>query len=126
MIELNKKRVCDFVDATYWTQIAENRGCEKLLEAFDNDELNDDNFAQYVLNAAKDDPQHFGQRISEILKIDTDIQNAISLIGDATMILMNYNRRFDNSAASAIDEFFSNTTHNPNCMFVELIEDTLK
>lgn len=127
MIELNKKRVSDFVaEIYYWSEIAENWCCEKLLEAIDYEELNDDNFVQYVLNAANDDPQNFGQRISEILKIDSDIQNAISLIDDATMILMNYNRRFDNSAETAIDEFFSNTTHDPKRMFVELIEETLK
>ena len=126
MNELNEKRLSNFVNEYYWPEIAEDWACEKLLEAIDNEELNDVNLVQYVVNAAKDDPKYFGKRISEILKIDSDIQKAISLIGDATMILMDYNRRFDNSVENAIDEFFASTTHNPKVMFVKLIEDTLK
>ena len=132
MPELNIQNVTDFVDHMTndadcfdLLEWAENYGDGTLVEAIENEEIDPDQIVCYVMKAANDFPEVVGRRMSEILKVHSDIEEALVLIGKATMILVDYNRRFDNSADSAIDDFFANTTHNPKRMFIELIESTI-
>ncbi len=128
MTEINNEKLIDFIDGIASEgidELAEAFGDDILLDAIDNDEFDTDNIFEYVFNTANGSAE-FSSRLSEIMKVNDDINKAIDLICEATNILTEYNRRFDNSADDAIGAFFDNTTHHPKRMFIELIEDSLR
>ena len=108
-----------------YEDLADRYGDGLLIEAIENQNFDAENMVSYLMKYSSEKPI-FSEKMSEILKIHSEINKAIELIGEATSILTDYNHRFDNSASAAIDAFFENTTHHPSRMFIELLENSIR
>ncbi len=139
MIELSRECVNEFLadiganEEYALAEFSEEYGDSSLSLAIDNGDFNAECLIEYLMGDDSQQflksslsKQEFDEQLSEILAIHERISEAEVLVVNAVRILMDYNRRIDNSFDTAMSEFWANTCRNPRAMLIELIEESIR